>query len=43
MKIDPALERVLEKREDRDAQLNKRMVRALVSQEMAGQDGQNCW
>ncbi|MEX0849715.1 MAG: hypothetical protein WD055_05790 [Candidatus Dependentiae bacterium] len=41
--LDPALERVLEKREGRDAQLNKRMVKALVSHEMAGQDGQNCW
>lgn len=41
--LDPRLERVLEKRSDRDAQLNKQMVRALVSQDMKGRHGQNCW
>ncbi len=41
--LDPRLERVLEKRSDRDAQLNKQMVRALVSRDMKGSHGQNCW
>jgi Ca-activated chloride channel family protein len=41
--LDPRLERVLEKRSDRDAQLNKQMVKALVSQDMKGRHGQNCW
>lgn len=41
--LDPKLQQVLQKRADRDAALNKQMVKALVSQEMKGQHGQNCW
>ncbi len=41
--LDPQLKRVLSKRENRDAELNKQLIRALVGQEMAGKDGQNCW
>lgn len=40
--LDPALERVLARREDRDAQLNKQVIKALVG-ETAGQHGQNSW
>ena len=42
IQLDPALERVLARREDRDAQLNKQVIRALVG-ETAGQHGQNSW
>lgn len=41
--LDPRLERVLEKRSDRDALLNKQIVKALVNQGMKGHHGQNCW
>ncbi len=41
--LDPKLQKVLAQRSDRDAQLNKQLVKALVSQEMKGQHGQNCW
>lgn len=40
IQLDPALERVLARREDRDAQLNKQVIKALVGQ-TAGQHGQN--
>lgn len=42
IQLDPALERVLARREDRDAQLNKLVIKALVG-ETAGQHGQNSW
>lgn len=42
IQLDPALERVLAKREDRDAQLNKQVIKALVG-ETAGQHGKNSW
>jgi Ca-activated chloride channel family protein len=42
VQLDPALERVLAKREDRDAQLNKQVIRAIVG-ETSGQHGQNSW
>ena len=42
IKLDPSLERVLARREDRDAQLNKQVIKALVG-ETAGKHGQNSW
>ena len=43
VELDPRLERVLAQRADRDAELNKQMIKAQVSKDMAGQYGQNCW
>lgn len=41
--LDPRLQQVLEKRGQRDAQLNKQLIRTSVRQEMKGEYGQNCW
>jgi outer membrane biosynthesis protein TonB len=47
-KKDPAthdawLEGLLEKSDKRDAQGNKKMIKAMVQQQMGGNEGQNCW
>jgi len=42
-KVDAWLAKVLQQREQDDAALNKQMIKAVVEQELAGQDGQNCW
>ncbi|HEV2601068.1 MAG TPA: tetratricopeptide repeat protein [Candidatus Babeliales bacterium] len=41
--VDEWLATILKKREEDDAQLNKCMIKAAVGEQLAGQDGQNCW
>lgn len=40
---DEWLATMLEKSEKRDAQGNKKMIKAMVQQQMRGNEGQNCW
>ncbi len=42
-KLEPWLVKLLQAHEEKDAELNKRMMRATVNKKLAGQDGQNCW
>ena len=42
-KLQGWLAQVLDEQEQRDAHLSKEMIRAQVSQKMAGHHGQNCW
>lgn len=42
-KLSAGLERVLEDREKKDAQLNKKMTKALVANQGGGKNDYNCW
>jgi len=42
-KLEQWLVKLLQAHEEKDAELNKRMMRATVNKKLAGQDGQNCW
>ncbi|HZW61852.1 MAG TPA: tetratricopeptide repeat protein [Candidatus Babeliales bacterium] len=37
------LAQLLQENEQEDAQLNKQMMKAMVGNQLAGRDGQNCW
>jgi len=41
--INPQLARMLQAQEASDAQLQKQLIRAQVSNEMGARDGENCW
>lgn len=42
-KLEPVLARILDEREQRDAQAHKRIIKGKVSKDLAGHHGQKCW
>lgn len=42
-KLEPVLARILDEREQHDAQTHKRVIQAKVSKDLAGHHGQKCW